>query len=106
MARGRAKRAPEPEVDEDEDGPQNDPTDRDFVMARLAAARAALQLALDGVDEALAMFLDPDEDRAGKERADLISGALECAGTGSRALECADEAMADIDPTEGEPWEE
>lgn len=81
-------------------------TQRDFVMARLAAARSSLQAALDAIDESVALFVDPEDDRSGDTRKEAISEALECTGAGSRALESAEQAIEHVDPLEIEPWEE
>lgn len=78
---------------------------RDYAMARLAAARVAAQSAMDAIDDALAYFVDPDEDERARERKELIETALESAGMCSRALECAQEAMPVVDPEECEPWD-
>ena len=79
---------------------------RDATMARLAAARSCAQAAVDAIDEALVLFVDPDEDDDGSERTELIETALEQAGMASRALEAAQAEMKDIDAEECEPWDE
>lgn len=79
--------------------------DRDYVMARLAAARSCAQEAIEAIDEAVALFVSPDEDKKGKERDELIDSALEATGRASRALEFAVDAYGDVDPSEPEPWE-
>lgn len=81
-------------------------TERDYVMARLAAARSAAQSTVEAIDEALAMFVDPEEDSRGKERTELVDAAIEAAGCASRALEDAAEILPDVDFEEGEPWED
>jgi hypothetical protein len=48
---------------------------RDFVMARLLAARAAASAAVASLDEAAMLFCDPDEDGNGKLRAELLESA-------------------------------
>jgi len=83
-----------------------DVTSRDYVMARLLAARASFQASIDAIDECAALFVNPDDDKKGDERKELIDSALEAAGAGSRALESAEETFDQIDPTEGEPWDE
>lgn len=97
--------APEPDDDEDEDDDEIAVTDRDFVMARLAAGRTAAQDAVHAIDEALGLFLAPDDDKKGKERKELIATALEAVGVAARALECAEENVDEYDPEEGEPWD-
>ena len=79
---------------------------RDFVMARLYAARVCAQGAVEAIDEAIAYFVDPDEDDEGEERTELIESALENAGMATRALESASEAMEAVDPEECEPWDD
>lgn len=81
-------------------------TPRDFVMARLAAARASAQAAIDAIDECIAIFVNPDDDKAGKERAELVDAALESVGAASRALESAESTFDQADMKECEPWEE
>lgn len=81
-------------------------TERDYVMARLAAARSALTDALTAVDESIELFVNPDEDKSGKDRRDAIETALDAAGAASRALEAADEVAPQVDWKEGEPWDD
>jgi hypothetical protein len=81
-------------------------TPRDFVMARLAAARLSLQAAMDAVDETLALYVEPEDDEDGKDRKESLSIALECAGAGSRALESAEQHQDRVDLLEIEPWED
>ncbi|HEY4266778.1 MAG TPA: hypothetical protein VGM94_01170 [Galbitalea sp.] len=81
-------------------------TPRDFVMARLAAARASAQAAIDAIDECIAIFVNPDDDKAGKERAELVDAALESVGAASRALESAESTFDQADMKECEPWED
>ena len=81
---------------------------RDYFMARVAAARAAAQGIVESCDEIIALCIDPDEDRKGRDRKESLEEALDAAGAVSRALECADAALdADgFDPLECEPWDE
>lgn len=103
MARARREREPEPEEgDEDEDGL----VARDFVMARLAAGRAAATEMIAAIDEANGLFLNPDDDMSGRKRKEAIGDALEAAGAATRALECAEEGLDDVDMKAGEPWED
>jgi hypothetical protein len=83
-----------------------DPTTRDFVMARLLAARASAQAAIDAIDDATLLFVEPEDDEKGKKRRKLLEAALDASGAASRALECADEAMPEVDFVECEPWDE
>jgi hypothetical protein len=80
-------------------------TDRDFVMARLAAGRSAAADAVALIDEALSFMLVPHDDAKGKARKTAISDALEALGVATRAMECAEENADEYDPTEGEPWD-
>jgi hypothetical protein len=100
MARRAPRQAP---AQEPEDEPEA--TARDYVMARLAAARAALQEGLTAVDEALSLFLTPDLDATGSKRDEMVETALEWSGVAARALECASEDYDHADPSETEPWE-
>lgn len=81
-------------------------TARDGAMARLAAARACAQSAIEAIDEAIHLFVETGDDAKGKERTELIDSALEAAGMLSRALEAAQEDMKEVDPEECEPWDE
>lgn len=83
-----------------------DPEARDFVMARLAAGRAAAQSAINSIDEAINLFVNPDQDKNGNERTEEIADALEALGVACRALEAAEPELDDVDMTQGEPWEE
>lgn len=95
MAKTRRRPAPKLEI-----------TERDYVMARLAAARSTLADALAAVDESIELFTNPDEDKSGKKRTDALDAALEAAGAASRALEAADEVMPEVDFKEREPWDD
>jgi len=98
------KTSPSPRLVTDDD---SDATGaRDYVMARIGASRAAAQSAIVALDEAMNLFVDPEDDRKGKERRELIDTALEALGASSRALEAAEEELDAIDPEEGEPWDD
>lgn len=79
---------------------------RDFVMARLAAARGQVAFAAAAIDEALQLFVDPDADTKGKERRELIDGADAALADAARAVQIAGAELDAIDPTEGEPEED
>jgi hypothetical protein len=81
-------------------------TPRDYVMARLAAARMSAQHAIDAIDDIVGLCVDPGEDPKLTERKELLEAALDHAGATARALECAEEAIEQIDPVECEPWDE
>lgn len=86
-----------------------EPTARDYVMARLAAGRAAAQSAVNAIDEALNLFVNPDEDDDGGERTEMIDEALEALGVASRATEAAEKGMSELENDDieaGEPWDE
>ena len=98
----RAKRATRPEA-------EPDLAKRDFVMARLAAARASAQSAISAIDDALVLFVDPDDDEGGGEREEMIGEALEAIGGATRALESAEkefETLEDAELETGEPWDD
>jgi len=76
---------------------------RDFVMARLAATRVHLQSGLELVDEALAHFVDPADDRKGKHRSELLENIDLACGDGARSVQLAQTAWEDVDATEEEP---
>jgi len=100
----RPRRAPTPEVEDDE--LEIDPSERDFVMARLAAGRSAVTDALTAIDECLGLFVNPDEDKKGTEREALIAAALESLGCASRAVETAEATLDQVDMDECEPWDD
>lgn len=83
-----------------------DATARDFVMARLAAARTHAQAAVEALDEALAHWTSPEEDDDGKERAECLEEALTALGCATRSAECAEESAKHADLNELEPWDE
>ena len=79
---------------------------RDFIMARLGAARAYSALIAEQIDECLSLFIEPDEDRDGKERIDLLESISEVSGLLSRAVETAQtgfETLGKSELREGEP---
>ena len=78
------------------------------MIARAAVARNALQAAIDSLDEMTALFANPDDDDDGKERKDLLDGAVEQVGIASRALEAAEEGIGqrDLRFDIGEPWDD
>jgi hypothetical protein len=99
------RRLPTP-VPEIEDGDHNV---RDFVMARLMAARASAQAVIEAIDVAASAFVNPESDAKGRERREVIEDALEAAGTVSRALESAEAELEVFDADdwkEREPWED
>jgi hypothetical protein len=63
--------------------------EREFVMARLAAARGHVSSAAEAVDGCITMFLYPMEDKNGSERAEALDVASSAAGELSRAIELA-----------------
>ena len=79
---------------------------RDFVMARLAAARASAEAAIQAIDDAVTLFVNPQDDKKGKERAELVESALEALGCATRAAESAEEVLGQVDPLEIEPWDD
>jgi hypothetical protein len=83
-----------------------DPSARDFVMARLAAGRAAAQTAITAMDEVLNLFVNPDQDKRGKEREELIGEALEALGCACRATEMAEATFDQVELDECEPWDD
>ncbi len=81
-------------------------TPRDYVLARLAAARSSAMQAVNAIDDAISCFMEPEEDEDGAERKELVEAALEHAGAATRALECAEEILPQVDNAECEPWDE
>lgn len=76
---------------------------RDFVMARLAACRANIYMVADALDDCLCHFADPDGDKEGKERAELLEAIDDGLGEAARAVQMAQDMFGDIDTAEGEP---
>lgn len=90
-------------TDEKTDEETVDPSEaRDFVMARLGAARAHVSGAADDVDTLLAFFVDPDDDADGALRAEMLESLDDSLGEAARAVQAAQSAFSDIDPTEAE----
>ena len=83
-------------------GPAERTAARDFVMARLAAARVYATEAIDNIDAALAAFIAPDEDRKGEQRAEALEGADEFLGLAAGTVQAAQEMWPEVDPREGE----
>jgi hypothetical protein len=115
----RAKKKPEREPDEDDDDDEEsedeeegdgscEPSSRDYVMARIAAARASAQAAIELCDVAIANFVEPDDDKDGTERGESIDAGLEALGSATRSLEEAHRVWDEddeIDLEEGEDYE-
>lgn len=79
---------------------------RDYIMARLAAARGAITAAEEVLDGCILIFMAPDEDKSGSERREALDELLDYAGDISRSVELAQEGMEDISKAElkeGEP---
>jgi hypothetical protein len=79
---------------------------RDFVMARLAAARTCAATAIDAIDTALSLFVTPDEDKKAKEREEALQEADDWLGEAALSVQAAQEEMPGINPAEGEPGDE
>lgn len=77
---------------------------RDFMMARLAAARGSIakaSIALDAMCEAMA---DPaQDDPKGKHREMYFEDLDDALGRAAIAVAAAREAWEEVDPEEGEP---
>lgn len=71
--------------------------ERDFIMARLAAARGHLSVATEALDGCLTLFLFPDEDKDGSERSEALDIISESAGEFSRAIEAAQTLLEGLD---------
>lgn len=96
------KRKPEPET-------VCDPTSRDYVMARVAAARASAQAAVELCDAVIDHCVDPTKDKNAKQRLECLEGATEALGAASRSLEEATEVVVlddEFDPGEGEDYDD
>ena len=73
---------------------------RDLVLSRLAAARGFATRVSNQLDEIIELFLLPEEDPKGRERAELFEGVIDDAGLLSRMVEKAQAAFEQIDPRE------
>lgn len=76
---------------------------KDFVVARLAAARASLVSATDGIDALIESFLDSSEET---DRDEVFEDVIDDAGIATRAIECAQHVYENLDKEErdaGEP---
>ena len=72
-------------------------SNRDFVMARLAAAQAATRSAVDGLHEALEFFTDPSEDEDGAERSTVIEVVEYSLRTALESVQQAQNGFTDLD---------
>lgn len=80
-------------------------SNRDYVMARLGAALAANDAQRDMIVAALTIFTDPDDDKDGASRTELITDAQLMCHESASALSFALERMDTLDSddlTEGE----
>jgi hypothetical protein len=75
---------------------------RDFLLARLAAARASIADAALGLDSCLLLFREPEEDTKGKDRAALLEAVDERLGEAASSVQLAQGVWKDIDLREGE----
>ena len=79
---------------------------RDYVMARLAAARGAVSAAEEALDACILFFLCPGEDKKAEERNEALEAVADAAGDISRSVELAQAAMEEMgkeELTEEEP---
>lgn len=94
---------------EEEEKEEIDAANRDYLMARVGAALASAKAVVEACTDFLAICVNPDDDKKGKERKQLIADALEAAGSASAALDDAEGCAKQINPaafTMEEPWEE
>ncbi len=78
---------------------------RDLVLARLAAAKGFATRVSGQLDEAIELFLLPEEDPKGHERNELFEGIVDDAGRLSRVMEKAQAVFEGLDPMESSPEE-
>lgn len=79
---------------------------RDFIMARLAAARVQCVSAADAIDACIDAFVDPGEDKDGAARKEFLEIASDMSGEVSRSIELAQVGLDDLkgdELTEEEP---
>ncbi len=77
--------------------------ERDFVMARLAAARAHTARITAGIDTCIDYFLYPEEDEDGEGRKEVLDELLDDIGGLTRSIDAAQSLIGEIDPKEEEP---
>ena len=73
---------------------------RDFILARLAAARGILAAASESLDSCIVQFIFPDDDKSGKERNEALEALADAAGDLSRSIELAQAGMEAISKEE------
>jgi hypothetical protein len=78
---------------------------RDLVLARLAAARGFATRIQGQLDEAIELFLVPEEDPKGHERTEIFEGVIDDAGRLSRVVEKAQAVFETCDAMEPSPEE-
>jgi hypothetical protein len=71
--------------------------ERDFIMARLAAARGHIYVATEALDDCINGFLFPAEDKDGSERSEALDIVSSAAGELSRAVESAQTLLESLD---------
>lgn len=76
---------------------------RDFMMARLAACRGSISTASEALDEMLSLMNSPDDDKAGKRRAELLEMIDDLLGQAAISIQHAQPAWSDVDHRELEP---
>lgn len=86
--------------------PEIEVSERDFVLARVAIARAFIRAADDALDEFAGLCASPEDDKKGESRAETLEEALNQLGSATRSLECAEGALPAVDMSEIEPWED
>jgi hypothetical protein len=86
---------------------------RDFALARLAVVHATLGDLHDDIQQAINLFIDPEEDKDAAERMEILEGAELGLHAAALAMEAAREALEAMSPAEramgeepGEPQEE
>jgi len=79
-------------------------TQRDFVLARLAAARAHSARISEGLESCIDFFLFPEEDEDGEGRKEILEALLDDIGGLTRSVDAAQTGCeGDFDFSEGEP---
>jgi hypothetical protein len=79
---------------------------RDFILARLAVARAHAARIAEGIETTIDLFIFPDADEEGAARIEGFEELLDDIGGLTRAVDAAQGACAEneeFDWTEGEP---
>lgn len=75
---------------------------RNYALGRLAVINMNARVITEMTDEAVVLFVDPEDDQRGKRREELMQAIDEAAGELATATQNAQAAFDVVDPTEGD----